>query len=197
MGSGLEVSFRLPTGPQLRLGSTVRWAEDDRETGTASCGLQFLPLSGPNRSYLEHYVELAASSAPCEPVRAEIQSKYRLAFDSAGRAQAMLGGMLSREEASAFGAQLKQRLSARKAERLQFAFDVRRLSVCSQDVVVELRRCFELFAHKPEVFGLLIGSKSLALTQLVRASRDAGLADHIFCVNEPEEAARIWAQMEG
>lgn len=197
VGTGLEVAFRLPTGPQMRLASTVRWNRDDDPKGDFCCGLQFMNVSGPNRSYLDHYVELAASTAGEESLRAEVQCKYRLTFDAAGRAQAMLGGMLTREEAQAFSSLLKQRLSTRRNARMHFAFDVRRLSVCNQEVLLELRRCFELFAQRPDVFGFLIGNKSLALTQLVRAARDAGIADHVFCVNEPEDAGRIWDQMEG
>lgn len=197
VGTGLEVAFRLPTGPQLRLASTVRWNRDDDPKGDFCCGLQFMNVSGPNRSYLDHYVELTASTAGEESLRAEVQCKYRLTFDAAGRAQAMLGGMLTREEAQAFATLLKQRLATRRNPRMHFAFDVRRLSVCNQDVLLELKRCFELFAQRPDVFGFLIGNKSLALTQLVRAARDAGIADHVFCVNEPEDACRIWDQMEG
>jgi len=109
----------------------------------------------------------------------------------------MLGGMLSREEAQAFASLLKQRMNARKNARMHIAFDVRRLCVCNQDVLLELRCCFELMAQCTEVVGLLIGDKSLALTQLVRAAREAGIADHVFCVNEPEDACRIWGQMDG
>ena len=83
------------------------------------------------------------------------------------------------------------------SSRMHIAFDVRRLCVCNQDVLLELRYCFELMAQCTEVVGLLIGDKSLALTQLVRAAREAGIADHVFCVNEPEDACRIWGQMDG
>ncbi len=196
-GAGLEVTFRLPTGPQLRLSSTVRWSSRDDVADQSSCGLQFLEVSGANRAYLEHYVELAAASAGVEGVRAEVVHKYQLSFDASGRAQAILGGMLSREEAQAFSKLLKERIAPRKSGRVHFAIDARRLSVCSQDVVLELRGCFDLIAQSPEVVGLLIGNKSLALTQLVRAARDAGIADHVFCVNEPEEACRIWDKMDG
>lgn len=196
-GSGLEVAFRLPTGPQMRLAANVRWARADDPAGHSSCGIQFVGLSGPNRSYLEHFVELAATSACDRTVRAEVLSKFRLSFDAGGRAQVALGGMLTRDEAQAFCALVKQRMGARKNAPAQFVVDVRRLSVCNQDVVVELRKCFELFAHRPDVLGLLIGQKSLAVTQLVRAARDAGIADSFFCVNTPEEAALICEQMEG
>jgi len=83
VGSGLEVTFRLPTGPQLRLSSTVRWSRTDEPMGQSSCGLQFLNVSGPNRAYLEHYVELAATDAGEENICAEVQQKYQLSFDAA------------------------------------------------------------------------------------------------------------------
>lgn len=196
-GTGLEVAFRLPTGPQLRLSSSVRWSRTDDPEAHSSSGIQFLNVSGPNRSYLEHYIELVAANGSDDPVRTEVLPKYRISFDAAGRVQAMLGGMLTRDEAHAFASLLKQRMSARKMSRMHFAFDVRRLSVCNQDVIQELKGCFDLFAQHPEIFGFLIGNKSLALTQLVRAARDAGIADHVFCVNESEDAYRIWDQMEG
>lgn len=196
-GSGLEVAFRLPTGPQLRLSANVRWSRSDDPTGYSSCGMQFLNVSGPNRSYLQHFVELAASTATEGTVRAEVLSKYRLSFDAAGRAQVMLGGMLTRDEAQSLCALVKQRMSSRKNAPAHFTVDVRRLSVCNQEVVLELRHCFEIFAQRADVFGLLVGHKSLALTQLVRAAREAGIADNVFCVNTPEEAIQICEQMEG
>lgn len=195
-GTGLEITFRLPAGEQLRIHATVRWSKPGTPAGWCSLGLQFQTLTGPQKSYIEHYVETVAAAGVESAVKAEAHEKYRIAFDAAGRLRMMLAGLVTPDEAKSFRDTVSGRLEARKPPRVHFEVDARGLSVCCPATVAHIRDCFSLLASKSEVFGLFVGSNSLATVQLLRIAREAGLADAIFSVNEVEEADRIWQQLE-
>jgi hypothetical protein len=198
-GTGVEVSFRLPAGLSVRTAATLRWARVDDASGAGHFGLEFTALSATNRAFLENYVESVTSQPTTEPppVGAQVVTKYAVQWDEAGRLIITLAGLICRNEALELAQLVRETLDESPQERVRFQLDVRTLCVCAQDVTLELRRCFEALCERGEAFGLLVGARSLAHTQVMRSVRELGLADAVFCADDLSQASVIWRQLEG
>jgi hypothetical protein len=198
VGTGVEVSFRLPAGLSVRTPAIVRWRRPHGPSGELHVGLEFASLSPTNRSFLESYVDSVCAVTETErpTVGARVVTKYAVGWDEAGRLNITLAGLICRNEARAVADLVRESVARPPDGPLRFQLDVRSLSVCSQEVTVELRGCFDALRDKGEVFGLLVGERSLAHTQVMRSVREMGFADAIFCADDLTQASEIWRQME-
>jgi hypothetical protein len=197
-GTGLDLSFRLPSGLAIRTGAVLRGLRKIESTGAWQLRLTFRDLRPEARALLESYVASTAALAPGDQpsIEARLVAKYSARWDDAGRLRITLRGLVTRDEAQALTHLVRDTVMRTSARRLRVELDVTDLNVCSHEVMAELRACLEALGKRSELLGLLVGSNSIAHAQVLRSVREAGLADEIFCADDLTQAAEIWRQLE-
>jgi hypothetical protein len=196
--TGLEVSFRLPSGASVRSSAILRSSRCDESTGERQLRLTFRGLDLWAREALGRYVDsMVSSSLTGSPaIEARIAVKYSVHWDAAGRLRIGFDGGLGREEAQELADLVRTTVSEAPRGRVRFQLDVWSAGAFSREVASELCRSFVALRKHGHVLGLLVGERSVAQAQLVRCVRDANLADEVFCADDSTQADEIWRQLE-
>ncbi len=178
----MRVEFQLGESARARLFARVvaRSLTDQRRL-TLRLKLPSMPLE----------VTRAASSTG-RPIPAQISESFRvLTGDSS--VSVRLNGVLDDVAGEALAETLIAEVQRLRPASLSLFLDASRVSPSPEAGLAHLRRSLKHIADTGSFLGVLVGNHPLAMIQLERLSREAGVADSLVTFDNIQTALPIWA----
>jgi hypothetical protein len=193
VGSGLLMTFRMPSGFHVRAYAKVVWSDAGTDAAGPGVGVQFLGLDGINREFISHH--LASAKGDDAPISAEVVERYCVLM-LGERLCVHLRAALTPSECEILDSLVAERLKEQTRDRLIIYLEAQLRAPSSKETLQILRRCLARFARYPQIRGVLVGAESTGMVQLRRLTRDVGIADSLVSFEEPDIAHRFCAEME-
>lgn len=194
VGEGIRVRFRLPGQLELDLYGKVRWRRECATTeGSIGFGVEFCGLGRTEQKAIMRYVEQQDDSAPSVPVI--VTEKY--AVQSEGNTlRVWLSGALELAESRDLSRIVMNAVAQNQGKDLLVFIDGSRVLPCSEGSLQEMRWWMQQLTRCRSVAGVLVANNSIAMLQLRRLAREAGVGDLLVSFENSTEAEIFWQEIE-
>ncbi len=176
-GDGVRLDFRNAHGFACHIFGVLRFLAETAD------GVRF-------RVKVVHCSSLETGLESGE-VPSQVSLLFRVAMDGAG---IRLGfhARMSVMHTQAFLSEV-QRVAGRYHNQILLIFiDASAVRTSPQDALEYLHRAFSTLTRSTMTIGVLLGSHSTGMSQLVRILREAEVADSLVRVDNPDEAETVW-----
>lgn len=184
VGSGVRLSFMLPSGLPVRINGKVV-----RRDGKNAYGVQFFELDDVTREILDdHLVRFGTTPG----IEARVRVKFNLE-SRANRLTLTLSGFLEKSDCIELRSQMEL-VATRLAPATELIIDAVDFVCCAPDGLKDFTAWMSAFASTALIGGL-VGPRSVGVLQIRRAIRDAHIADAFMGFESVAEAADTFGRL--
>lgn len=196
LNDGLRLRFSLPGSVALSVFAKVQWVREeaagDKPKGI---GVLFIGLGRTERQTIAKLVQQNEVQQSGPDVAVRVSRKYTVQITD-DTLWIRLNGYLSAEECQGLCDIMGEQIDRLEGQILLTLLDATHFSACPEESLPFLRKCLAKLGGRGPSFSVMIGTGSVAMLQMRRLAREAGVADSIACFENENEALPFWQQIQ-
>lgn len=195
-GQCVRLDFRMPDGAELSLCAMARPRDVAEVAGRRDVELHFVGLEPTEQTALAQHLEAGRLRPPAVGLEAQIAEMF-LVETEGETISIRLSGVLRRVDSEELLAQIREQLAPRRAGRMLAYIDASNLHPCPEDSLYGLRACLAFFLRHEPFYAVAVIRNAIAMLQVRRLAREAGIAHYMACFEDESDAMTFWNEIRG